>query len=101
MNIHEYQAKKLLAKYGVPVPRGGVAHSATGAIYQANELGGDKWIVKAQVHSGARGKAGGVKLCESPKEISQFCDMVRLAELSYVSHLKKFHNFAISFLEIT
>ena len=74
MNIHEYQAKKLLANYGVPVPRGGVAHSATGAIYQANELGGDKWIVKAQVHSGARGKAGGVKLCESPKEISQFCD---------------------------
>jgi malate-CoA ligase subunit beta len=74
MNIHEYQAKKILAQYGVPVPRGGVAHSATGAIYQANELGGDKWIVKAQVHSGARGKAGGVKLCESPKEISQFCD---------------------------
>ena len=74
MNIHEYQAKKILAQYGVPVPRGGVAHSATGAIYQANELGGDKWIVKAQVPSGARGKAGGVKLCESPKEISQFCD---------------------------
>ena len=74
MNIHEYQAKKILAQYGVPVPRGGGAHSATGAIYQANELGGDKWIVKAQVHSGARGKAGGVKLCESPKEISQFCD---------------------------
>ena len=74
MNIHEYQAKKLLSQYGVPVPRGGVAHSATGAIYQANELGGDKWIVKAQVHSGARGKAGGVKLCKSPKEISQFCD---------------------------
>ncbi len=74
MNIHEYQAKKILAQYGVAVPRGGVAHSATGAIYQANELGGDKWIVKAQVHSGARGKAGGVKLCESPKEISQFCD---------------------------
>ena len=74
MNIHEYQAKKILAQYGVPVPRGGVAHSSTGAIYQANELGGDKWIVKAQVHSGARGKAGGVKLCESPKEISQFCD---------------------------
>ena len=74
MNIHEYQAKKILAQYGVPVPRGGVAHSSTGAIYQANELGGDKWILKAQVHSGARGKAGGVKLCESPKEISQFCD---------------------------
>ena len=60
MDIHEYQAKKLLAEYGVPVPKGGVAHSATGAIYQANELGGDKWVVKAQLHSGARGKAGGV-----------------------------------------
>ena len=47
MDIHEYQAKKLLAEYGVPVPKGGVAHSATGAIYQANELGGDKWVVKA------------------------------------------------------
>ncbi|SVD20085.1 uncharacterized protein METZ01_LOCUS372939, partial [marine metagenome] len=74
MNIHEYQAKKLLAQYGVPVPRGGIAHSATGAIYQANELGGDKWIVKAQLHSGARGKAGGVKLCNTQKEILQFCD---------------------------
>ncbi len=74
MNIHEYQAKKLLAQYGVPVPRGGIAHSATGAIYQAHELGGDKWIVKAQLHSGARGKAGGVKLCKNQKEISQFCD---------------------------
>ncbi|MGE4594914.1 MAG: malate--CoA ligase subunit beta [Gammaproteobacteria bacterium] len=74
MNIHEYQAKKILAKYGVPVPRGGVAHSATEAIYQANELGGDKWIVKAQLHSGARGKAGGVKLCTSHQEIADFCD---------------------------
>ena len=71
MDIHEYQAKKLLAEYGVPVPKGGVAHSATGAIYQANELGGDKWIVKAQVHSGARGKAGGVKLCTSQREIAK------------------------------
>ena len=74
MNIHEYQAKKLLAQYGVPIPRGGIAHSATGAIYQANELGGDKWIVKAQLHSGARGKAGGVKLCKSHREIAEFCD---------------------------
>jgi len=74
MNIHEYQAKKLLAQYGVPVPKGGVAHSATEAIYQANELGGDKWIVKAQLHSGARGKAGGVKLCKSHQEIADLCD---------------------------
>ncbi|MDC3315341.1 malate--CoA ligase subunit beta [Candidatus Thioglobus sp.] len=74
MNIHEYQAKKLLSKYGVPIPRGGIAHSATEAIYQTNELGGDKWIVKAQLHSGARGKAGGVKLCKSHLEVSEFCD---------------------------
>ncbi len=74
MNIHEYQAKKILAQYGVPVPKGGVAHSATEAIYQANELGGDKWIVKAQLHSGARGKAGGVKLCTSHQEIADLCD---------------------------
>ena len=74
MNIHEYQAKKLLAKYGVPIPKGGIAHSATEAIYQASELGGNKWIVKAQLHSGARGKAGGVKLCNSHQEIAEFCD---------------------------
>ena len=74
MNIHEYQAKKLLANYGVPVPKGGVAHSATEAIYQSNELGGNQWILKAQLHSGARGKAGGVKLCKSHNEILEFCD---------------------------
>ncbi len=74
MDIHEYQAKKLLAKYGVPIPKGGIAHSATEAIYQANELGGSKWIVKAQIHSGARGKAGGVKLCKTHQEIAEFCD---------------------------
>jgi len=73
MNIHEYQAKKLLGKYGVPIPKGGIAHSATEAIYQASELGGNKWIVKAQLHSGARGKAGGVKLCNSHQEIADFC----------------------------
>jgi len=71
MNI---KPKKLLANYGVPIPRGGIAHSATEAIYQTNELGGNKWIVKAQLHSGARGKAGGVKLCNSHQEIAEFCD---------------------------
>jgi malate-CoA ligase subunit beta len=74
MDIHEYQAKKLLSKYGVPIPKGGIAHSATEAIYQASELGGNKWIVKAQLHSGARGKAGGVKLCNNHQEIADFCD---------------------------
>ena len=62
-----------LGKYGVPIPKGGIAHSATEAIYQASELGGRKWIVKAQLHSGARGKAGGVKLCNSHQEIADFC----------------------------
>ena len=74
MDIHEYQAKKLLAKYGVPIPNGGIAHSSTEAIYQANELGGSQWIVKAQIHSGARGKAGGVKLCKNHQEIAEFCE---------------------------
>ena len=74
MDIHEYQAKKILAKYGVPIPNGGIAHSSTEAIYQANELGGNQWIVKAQIHSGARGKAGGVKLCKNHQEIAEFCE---------------------------
>ena len=74
MDIHEYQAKKILAKYGVPIPNGGIAHSSTEAIYQANELGGSQWIVKAQIHSGARGKAGGVKLCKNHQEIAEFCE---------------------------
>ncbi len=73
MNIHEYQAKQLLAKFGVPIPKGGIAHSKDEAIYQANELGGDKWVIKAQIHSGARGKAGGVKLCSSHQEIEEMC----------------------------
>jgi len=70
MNIHEYQAKQLLAKFGVPIPVGGVAHTAEEAVYQSTEIGGSKWVVKAQIHSGARGKAGGVKLCRNDNEVS-------------------------------
>ena len=62
MNLHEYQAKKLLASYGVPVPEGRVAGSAEEAAAAAEALGGKVWVVKAQVHAGGRGKAGGVKL---------------------------------------
>lgn len=62
MNLHEYQAKKLLASYGVPVPEGRVASSADEAVAAAQALGGKVWVVKAQVHAGGRGKAGGVKL---------------------------------------
>jgi len=71
MDIHEYQAKELLAGFGVPVPRGGVAYSAEQAVYRAAEIGGDRWVVKAQIHAGARGKAGGIKLCKSDVEVRQ------------------------------
>jgi succinyl-CoA synthetase beta subunit len=68
MNIHEYQAKELLAKYGVPVQPGGVAYTAAEAEAVARRLGGELWAVKAQIHAGGRGKAGGVKLVHSPAE---------------------------------
>src|SRR3972149_5614194 len=61
MNLHEYQAKALLAEYGVPVPAGKPAFSVNEALEVADELGGDNWVVKAQIHGGGRGKAGGVK----------------------------------------
>ena len=70
MDIHEYQAKELLSRYSVHIPRGGVAYSPEQAAYRATEIGGDKWVVKAQVHSGARGKAGGIRICASDKEVS-------------------------------
>ena len=68
MNIHEYQAKDLLAKFGVPVPRGGVAYTAAEAAGVAHRLGGERWVVKAQIHAGGRGKAGGVRLVRSEAE---------------------------------
>ena len=70
MNIHEYQAKELLAKYGVPVPPGGVAYTAAETAEVTQRLGGTIWAVKAQIHAGGRGKAGGVKLVRSPEEAS-------------------------------
>jgi len=69
VDIHEYQAKELLANFGVAVPRGGVAYSAEQAVYRAAEIGGNRWAVKAQIHSGARGKAGGIKLCTTEDEV--------------------------------
>jgi malate-CoA ligase subunit beta len=71
MDIHEYQAKELLSRFGVPMPKGSVAFSADQAVYNANELGGWHWAVKAQVHSGARGKAGGIKLCRTYSEVEK------------------------------
>ena len=74
MDIHEYQAKELLSNFGVDVPSGALAYSPEQAAYRARELGGDKWIVKAQVHAGGRGKVGGVKLCNSENEIYEACN---------------------------
>ncbi|MFO0109554.1 MAG: ATP-grasp domain-containing protein, partial [Alphaproteobacteria bacterium] len=65
MNIHEYQAKSVLSKFGVPTPRGGVAYTPAEAEAVAQSLGGALWVVKAQIHAGGRGKAGGVKLAQS------------------------------------
>ncbi|PJI42043.1 ADP-forming succinate--CoA ligase subunit beta [Ferrovibrio sp.] len=70
MNIHEYQAKSLLAKYGVAVPRGGVAFTADEAVTVAKQLGGPVWVVKAQIHAGGRGKGGGVKVVKSVDDVA-------------------------------
>ena len=70
MNIHEYQAKELLAKFGVVTPRGAVAYTAAEAVAAAQRLGGPLWVVKAQIHAGGRGKAGGVKLARSEDEVA-------------------------------
>jgi len=69
MNLHEYQAKRVFSDYGVPVPAGRVAASEAEAVAAARELAASLWVVKAQVHAGGRGKAGGVKLCRSPAEV--------------------------------
>ncbi len=72
MNLHEYQAKQLFAEYGLPVSKGIAVNSAAAAAKAAEDIGGKKWVVKAQVHAGGRGKAGGVKLVNSPAEASAF-----------------------------
>ena len=74
MDIHEYQAKEILSSFGVTIPRGGIAYSPENAENKAREIGGSKWVVKAQIHSGARGKAGGIILCNSPLEVAQATD---------------------------
>jgi len=74
MDIHEYQAKKILSDFGVKIPTGGIAYSPENAENKAREIGGSKWVVKAQVHSGARGKAGGIIICNSPLEVADATD---------------------------
>ncbi len=71
MDVHEYQAKELLAAHGVAIPPGTIAFSPDQAVYAATELGGSNWVVKAQIHAGARGKAGGVRFCRTYHEVQQ------------------------------
>jgi len=72
MNLHEYQAKQLFAQYGLPISAGKAVDSSAEAIAAAESMGGEKWVVKAQVHAGGRGKAGGVKLVSSLAEVGEF-----------------------------
>ena len=74
MNLHEYQAKQLFAEYGLPVSKGIAVDTAEEAVAAAKKIGGDKWVIKAQVHAGGRGKAGGVKLVSSDDEIREFAN---------------------------
>ena len=74
MDIHEYQAKKILSDFGIGIPRGGIAYSPENAEYKARDIGGSRWVVKAQVHSGARGKAGGIIVCDDALEVAQAAD---------------------------
>ena len=71
MNLHEYQGKLLFAQYGLPVSKGYAVSSAKEAVEAADTIGGKEWVVKAQVHAGGRGKAGGVKLVKTKDEIKE------------------------------
>lgn len=84
MNIHEYQAKTILSKYGVPVPRGGVAYMPAEAEDIAKKLGGSLWVVKAQIHAGGRGKGGGVKLAKTPEEVRELA--LKMLGMTLITH---------------
>src|SRR5690242_8441923 len=84
MNIHEYQAKAVLREFGVPVPRGMAAFSVAEAAAAAKELGGPVWVVKAQIHAGGRGKAGGVKVAKSVADVEREAE--RLLGSTLVTH---------------
>ena len=74
MNLHEYQGKALFREYGLPVSSGVACDTTDEVLAAAKQIGGDMWVVKAQVHAGGRGKAGGVKLVKTEAEIREFCD---------------------------
>jgi succinyl-CoA synthetase beta subunit len=76
MNVHEYQAKQIFAKYGVPTPKGIMVESVKDAVIAAEELGGPIWVVKAQIHAGGRGLGGGVKLAKNLEEVEQLANEI-------------------------
>ncbi len=76
MKIHEYQGKEILKKFGVAIPQGGVAFSVDEAVKVAQSIGGNVWVVKAQIHAGGRGKGGGVKIAKSLDEVRQFASHI-------------------------
>ncbi|MBD3793964.1 MAG: ADP-forming succinate--CoA ligase subunit beta [Campylobacterales bacterium] len=84
MNIHEYQAKQIFAKYGVPTPRGIVVNTPQQAVAAAHELGGNIWVVKAQIHAGGRGLGGGVKLAKSIAEVEKLAG--EILHMTLVTH---------------
>ncbi len=84
MNIHEYQAKEIFKKYGVPTPRGHIAYTPDEAVKVAQELGGSIWVVKAQIHAGGRGLGGGVKLARSTEEVKDWAS--KILGMTLVTH---------------
>src|SRR5262245_34363797 len=84
MNIHEYQGKEILRKYGVPTPNGIPCFSVAEAVQAAEKLGGKVWVVKAQIHAGGRGKGGGVKVAKSLDEVRQYAD--KILGMTLVTH---------------
>ncbi|MBV8799128.1 MAG: acetate--CoA ligase family protein, partial [Alphaproteobacteria bacterium] len=84
MNVHEYQGKEILRKYGVATPRGYPCFSVEEADTAARKLGGKVWVVKAQIHAGGRGKGGGVKVAKSPEEVREYAK--RILGMTLVTH---------------
>ncbi|OGS95163.1 MAG: succinate--CoA ligase subunit beta [Gallionellales bacterium RIFCSPLOWO2_12_FULL_57_18] len=76
MKIHEYQGKELLRQFGVPTPRGVACFSVDEAVSAAKQLGGNVWVVKAQIHAGGRGKGGGVKVAKSPDQVREYANQI-------------------------
>src|SRR5262245_66208393 len=83
MKIHEYQGKELFRKYGVPTPRGYPALSVDEAVDAAKKLGGNVWVVKAQIHAGGRGKGGGDKVAKSLDEVRKLASSILGQQLKY------------------